>query len=183
MDGTVLKDSAGNPVEFSVITNAGNRPRERMAVMMQEDLRKIGVKLNVTALDFNSLLERITRNFDYETCLLGFANVDLDPNEQMNVWLSSAHQHPWNPAQPKPATQWEAEIDKLMVTQAATADPKARKKHFDRVQEIVWREAPVIYLVHKNVLVGYSRRLGNVEPSVLTPHVLWNVEHITLNMQ
>ena len=81
-------------MELSLITNAGNRARERMAVLIQEDLRKIGVKLNVVPLDFHSLLERITRNFNYETCLLGFSNVDLDPNAQMNLWLSSARQHP-----------------------------------------------------------------------------------------
>lgn len=182
-DGDLLRDSAGHPVEFSVITNAGNRAREKMAVLIQEDLRKIGIKLNVVPLDFHSLLERITRNFNYESCLLGFSNVDLDPNAQMNVWLSSAHQHPWNPAQERPATPWEAEIDRLMLAQASANNPEERKKHFDRVQEIVRREAPVLYLVHKNVLVGYSKKLGNVEPSILRPHVYWNVEYLTLDGQ
>ncbi len=180
-DGEVLRDGAGNAVEFSVITNAGNRARERMAVVIQEDLRQIGIKLNVVPLDFHSLLERITRNFNYEICLLGFSNVDLDPNAQMNVWLSSAHQHPWNPAQEKPATEWEAEIDKLMRAQASTSDRDERKKYFDRVQEIVRTEAPVRYLVHKNVLVGHSKQLGNVAPSIMRPQVYWNVEYLTVD--
>ena len=180
-DGEVLRDKAGNAVEFSVITNAGNRARERMAVVIQEDLRKIGIQLNVVPLDFHSLLERITRNFNYESCLLGFSNVDLDPNAQMNVWLSSAHQHPWNPAQESPATEWEAEIDKLMRAQASTADRAKRKQYFDRVQEIVWTEAPMLYLVHRNVLVAHSKQLGNVSPSILRPQVFWNVEYLTVN--
>lgn len=36
----VLKDRDGHAVEFSVITNAGNKYRERMATMMQQDLRE-----------------------------------------------------------------------------------------------------------------------------------------------
>ena len=38
----------------------------------------------------------VTRTFDYESCLLGMVNVDLDPSGEMNVWLSSASSHPWN---------------------------------------------------------------------------------------
>jgi peptide/nickel transport system substrate-binding protein len=47
-----LRDKDGNAVEFSIVTNAGNKYRERMAVMIQEDLGKIGVKVNVVTLDF-----------------------------------------------------------------------------------------------------------------------------------
>ena len=50
------------------------------------------------------------------------ANVDLDPNLQMNVWLSSASNHQWNPNQKTPATPWEAEIDRLMQAQAAESE-------------------------------------------------------------
>ncbi len=176
--GERLLDPGGKPVEFSIITNADNRARQRMAAMIQEDLKKIGVQVHVVTLDFPSLLERITRSFDYDACLLGFTNVDLDPNAQMNVWLSSAGQHPWNPAQPKPATEWEAEIDRHMRAQASTANREERKRRFDRIQEIVWEQAPIIYLVHKNVLVGYSKALRNVRVSALRPHLYWNVEHL-----
>ena len=38
MKGGVLRDRQANPVEFSVITNAGNLAREKMAAMIQQDL-------------------------------------------------------------------------------------------------------------------------------------------------
>src|SRR6266853_1775065 len=53
-NGTLF-DKGGNPVEFSIVTNAGSKPRERMAVMIQEDLGKLGIKVNVVTLDFPSL--------------------------------------------------------------------------------------------------------------------------------
>src|SRR5262249_32692259 len=95
----VLRDRNGNAVEFSIITNAGNKYRERMATMIQQDLSDIGIKLNVVTLDFPSLIERITRTYNYEACLLGLTNNDLDPDSQMNVWLSSGENHQWNPNQ------------------------------------------------------------------------------------
>ena len=58
------------------------------------------------------------------------------------ILLSSASNHPWNPAEKNPETEWEAEIDRLMLAQAATGDHRARKKSFDRVQEILHEQMP-----------------------------------------
>jgi len=182
-DGTVMRDREGHPVEFSVITNAGNKSRERMAAMIQQDLAQVGIRLNIVTLDFPSLIERITRTFDYEACLLGLVNVDLDPNAQMNVWLSSASNHQWNPNQKSPETAWEAEIDRLVQAQASASDPKKRKAYFDKVQEIVWEEAPFLYLVNKNALSAVSPAVANITPVVLRPQTYWNIEQIHLSAQ
>jgi peptide/nickel transport system substrate-binding protein len=179
----VLRDRDGHPVEFSVITNAGNKYRERMATMIQQDLSGIGIKLNVVTLDFPSLIERITHTFDYEACLLGLVNDELDPNAQMTVWLSSADSHQWNPSQKSPATTWEAEIDKLMRAQASTLDPKKRKEDFDKVQEIAWQQEPFIYLVNKNALSAVSPAVRNAHPVVLRPQVYWNIDQLSLSSE
>jgi peptide/nickel transport system substrate-binding protein len=178
LQGGELHDRDGHLVEFSVVTNAGNKVRERMAAMMQQDLADIGIRLNVVTLDFPSLIERITRSFNYEACLLGFVNNDLDPDSQMTVWLSSGQNHAWNPAQKAPATAWEAEIDSLMRTQASSMGVEKRKRAVDRVQEIVWQQEPFIYLVNKDAMSAVSTDLRNVHPVVLRPQVYWNVEQL-----
>lgn len=175
-----LHDHQGHLVEFSVVTNAGNKMRERLAAMVEQDLAKIGVRLHVVTLDFPSLIERISRTLNYEACLLGMVNVDLDPSGQMNVWLSSGASHQWNPSQKAPDTAWEAEIDRLMLAQAAELSPRKRKAYFDRVQEIVWEEAPFLYLVTKNSLAAFSAALGNTSPAVLHPQTFWNVDQLFL---
>jgi peptide/nickel transport system substrate-binding protein len=177
----VLRDAKGHPVEFSVITNAETKTRERMAALIQSDLKKIGIQLNVVTLDFPSLIERISKTFNYEACLLGLTNLDLDPNGQMNVWLSSSSLHQWNPSQKAPATPWEAEIDKLMLAQASTPDAAKRKAAFDRVQEIVWEQAPFIYLVNKNALSLASEKLRHFKAVALRPQTYWNIERLSLD--
>ena len=180
LQGDVLKDRDGHLVEFSLITNSGNKYRERMATMIQQDLSGIGVKLNVVTLDFPSLIERMTRTFDYEACLLGLVNTDLDPNSVMNVWLSSSENHQWNPSEKTPATAWEAEIDQLMRAQASNLDPKKRKEFFDKVQEIAWQQEPFIYLVNKNALSAVSSSVHNVHPVALRPQVYWNIDELSV---
>jgi peptide/nickel transport system substrate-binding protein len=179
----VLRDRDGHAVEFSVITNAGNKYRERMAAMIQQDLAGIGIKLNVVTLDFPSLIERITKTFNYEACLLGLLNDDLDPNAQMNLWLSSAENHQWNPMQKTPETAWEAQLDKLMRAQASTLNENKRKKYFDEVQQIVWEQEPFIYLVNRDALSAVSPLVQNVHPSVLRPQVYWNIDQLSLAQQ
>lgn len=179
-DGT-LRDKGGHPVEFSIVTNSGNASRERMAVLIQEDLGRIGVKVNVVTLDFPSLLERISQKFNYEAAMLGFQNVDLDPNGQMNIWLSSAENHAWNPQQKTPETTWEAEIDRLMRAQASEASFKKRKAAFDRVQQIVYEQAPFIYLINKDALSAVSVSVQGASPVTLHPQTYWNAERLTLN--
>jgi peptide/nickel transport system substrate-binding protein len=177
----ILRDAGGHPVEFSLITNAGNTARERMAAMIQQDLAAIGIRLSIVTLDFPSLIERITHSFSYEACLLGLVNDDLDPNAQMNVWLSSAQNHQWNPGQKSPATPWEAEIDRLMRAQASTLDAGKRKLFVDRVQEIVWQQEPFIYLVNKDALGAISPRLHNTRPVALRPQAYWNIDQLWLS--
>ncbi len=178
-----LRDNSGHLVEFSIVTNAGNTYRERMATMIQQDLAGVGMKVNVVTLDFPSLIERITRSFNYEACLLGLVNTDLDPASVMNVWLSSGENHQWNPSQKTPATAWEAEIDRLMRAQASSLDDHKRKQYFDRVQDIAWEQEPFIYLVTKNALSAVSTSVANAHPVVLRPQVFWNVDELQLASQ
>ncbi len=180
MENGALKDKDGNAVIFSIITNAGSKPRERMAVLIQDDLQKIGIHVNVVTLDFPSLIERMTQTFDYEAIILGLTNVDLDPNGEMNVWLSSAENHQWNPQQKVPETAWEAEIDRLMRAQAASSDPARRKEAFDRVQEIVADQEPFIFLINKNALSAVSTSVHGAAPVILSPQTFWNADRLTV---
>lgn len=176
----VLRDKEGHAVEFSIITNSGNKHRERMAAMIQQDLAKLGMKVSVVTLDFPSLIERMTEKFNYEAVLLGLVNVEADPNSQMAVWLSSGDNHSWNPNQKSPATSWEAEIDRCMRAQASAVTLKQRKAAWERVQEVAAEQVPFIYLVNKNALSAVSTKIRGAQPVAIAPQTYWNIEHWTL---
>ena len=180
LENGALKDKDGNAVVFSIMTNAGNKSREHMATMIQEDLQKIGIRVNVVTLDFPSLIERMTQSFDYEAILLGLTNLGLDPNDVMNVWLSSSDNHQWNPSEKAPETTWEAEIDRLMRVQASSSDAKKRKEAFDRVQEIAVEQEPFIFLVNRNALSAVSAKVQGANPVVLVPQTYWNADQLSI---
>jgi len=172
-----LADRHGAPVEFSILVSSSNSQRSRMAAIIQDDLAQLGMNVHVVPLEFRSMVDRLLNTFDYEAAIMGLVSGDTDPTADMNVWLSSGQTHLWN-LRGKPATPWESEMDRLMEQQETTLDYAKRKRLYDRVQEIVADNLPVICLVSPNILVGSKERVGNFRPAILDPYALWNVEQL-----
>jgi len=173
-----LVDPDGKPVEFSIVTSSSNADRAKMAALVEDDLKQLGIRVQVVPLELRSLIDRVTQTKEYDACVLGIASFDADPNSDMNVWLSSGGMHLWNPAQKHAATEWEAEIDRLMEQQLTATNNAQRKKLYDRVQEILAEHQPMIFLASPDILVGAKKNVGNFHPAVLEPYVLWNVEQL-----
>jgi peptide/nickel transport system substrate-binding protein len=173
-----LVDSGAKPVEFSILTSSTNADRTKMATLIQDDLKQLGIRVQVVPMEFRSLIDRVTQTREYEACILGLVSFDADPTADSNVWLSSGGMHLWNPSQAHAATAWEAEIDKQMELQLAAPSYEPRKKAFDRVQQVLAELQPMIFLASPHILVGAKNSIGNFHPSVLEPYVLWNVEQL-----
>jgi peptide/nickel transport system substrate-binding protein len=177
---SVLQDADGKAVEFSILTSSSNAERAKMAALIQDDLKQIGMRVQVVSLEFRSLLDRVTQTKEYDACVMGIASFDADPNSDINVWLSSGGTHLWNPSQEHPGTPWEAEIDRLIGEQMSARTFEQRKKLYDRAQEILAEYQPMIFLASPDILVGAKNSVGNFHPAVLEPYVLWNVEQLYL---
>ncbi len=174
----VLIDAAGETVDFTIATSATNAARTQMATIVQADLKELGMQVHVVPLEFRSLLDRLLKSYDYEACVLGLVDGDADPNPEMNVLVSSGSTHLWHPSQKQPVTTWEAEIDRLMQQQLTTLAYPERKRLFDRVQQLMADELPLICLASPDVLVGAKTGLGNFKPAILDDYVLWNIEEL-----
>jgi peptide/nickel transport system substrate-binding protein len=173
-----LHDAAGAPVGFTIVTNAANAQRVQIATIAQADLRELGIEVQVVPLENRGLLDRVFKTHDYEAAVMALANGDVDPNGEMNVLISGSPTHLWALSASGPLAPWEKEIDDLMRRQLVTLDGHERKRQFDRVQELVAENLPLIPLVSPNILVGAKTALGNFRPAILDPTVLWNVDEL-----
>jgi len=174
-----MEDRQGNVIEFTLNTNTGNNIRDRIAVFIQEDLKRLGFKINYKPVEFNSLVAMIDNTYDYEAILLGLGGGGSDPAASMNVLLSSGFTHFWHPKQKTPATPWEKRIDELMNQQISTLEEPRRKAMFDEVQQILGEQMPFIYTVSPLSYAASSTKLGNLRPTVLSTHRLtWNAEEM-----
>jgi len=174
-DGALL-DPQGRKAGFSILVSSSNPERKETAALIQDDLEPLGIQVEIVPLETRSILDRVNRGFDYEACMLATIEGDADPNPDMNMWLSNGGSHWWRPSEKAPATAWEAEVDSLMRKQLVTRRYEDRKRMFDRVQELLAENAPLLPLVSPHVLAGARSQLANFHPAVMDHFTLWNVE-------
>jgi peptide/nickel transport system substrate-binding protein len=175
-----LLDPSKNEVSFSILTSAGNSQREKISTLVQDDLKQIGITASIVSLEFRSMMDRIFNTYDYEAAVMTLASGDVDPNSEMNVWTVNGSTHLWNLGSKAPEG-WEKEIDQLMRRQLISVSFEERRQLYARVQELVAANLPIICLASPHVLVGASRRVQNLHPSILRPYALWNADALFLD--
>ena len=175
----VLEDTAGQTVSFTLKTNSDNKTRVGMANFIRDDLAKVGIKVTLVPVDFNTLITNLRDDFQYDTILLGLqSGVPPDPAMGQNVWRSSGRSHNWNISQLKPETPQEARIDALMDTLVASSDYTVRKTAWTEVQNIVNEQAWMIWLPTIKAKLPLRNRFGNAKPSVIPHRLIWNIDTV-----
>jgi peptide/nickel transport system substrate-binding protein len=173
-----LVDANQQPVEFTILVSSSNAQRGQMATLIQQDLKAIGITAHIVPLEARSANDRVLNSHDYEAIVMGLVSGDADPTPDMNVLMSNAQTHLWHLNEKSPATPWEAEIDQLMQKQLVTINYRQRKKIYDRVQEVLAQQLPVVYLASPNILVGAQEDLGNFHPAVIEQYTFWNADEL-----
>ncbi|MBW4466829.1 MAG: ABC transporter substrate-binding protein [Pegethrix bostrychoides GSE-TBD4-15B] len=180
-----LLDADGNRVEFTLITNAGNRIREALGSQIREDLAKIGMEVTFNPINFNTLIGKISDTRDWDCVLIGFTG-GVEPHAGANLWLSSGSSHMFN-LSPQPgqteitgwaASDWEQEIDQVFQAGARQFDLAQRKPFYDRFQVLVQEQLPVIHLVQEIALMAVRNRVKGVQYNGLPSWGLWNVQEL-----
>jgi len=170
-----LEDAAGAPVRFSVLVQKDATIRERTVALLQEQLRTLGISLDVVGLDLGSIGKRWFGG-DYDSIFHGFQASATDPAMNLDFWLSSGNSHFWNPGQATPATPWEARIDDLMRQQVQTQDQAERQRLFVEVQRVFGEHVPALYFVVPKVTIALSPRVVNPTPVPQIPQLLWSAD-------
>jgi peptide/nickel transport system substrate-binding protein len=161
----VRGDPQGHPLVFNLTTNTGVGVRDQMCAIYKQDLARLGITVNYRPLEFVTLVKALDSSFDWDCVLMGFTG-GLEPNDGADFLRSSGNLHLWNPSQPKPATPWEAEIDRLLDQGTTVMDQRQRAPFYWRIQEILHDELPIIETVRQVDYIAYRNTLENYDPTV-----------------
>ena len=175
-----LEDPAGKPARIAVLTRKGNTILERTMSSVQEQLRKIGLGIDIVALERDPMLKQFFSGA-YDAMYYGAPVNSIDPAINSDLWLSSGSFHFWNPGQEKPATAWEQQIDDLMRTQSTTMDSTKRIEIFAEVQRIFAEHEPMVFFAAPKVTLAMSARVTGAVPVVVRPQILWKPEMLAVN--
>jgi peptide/nickel transport system substrate-binding protein len=176
----MLEDAKGQPARFTLITQKGRPNLERGAAVIRDELKKIGLAVDVVALDVSALVDRFVVKAQYDAVYFNADKSDMDPGTSPDFWFSSGSAHPWNLAQKSPATEWERRIDELMAKQIASPDEGARKRLYNEVQQIFSEHQPIVYFVAPRIYAASSARVINVTPTEARPQLLWRPDTVAV---
>ena len=175
----LLEDAQNRPARFTLLTQKGRGNLERGAAVIRDELKKIGVTVDVVALDGTAVIDQIL-SARYEAIYFNADKSDLDPATNPDFWFSSGTSHMWNLQEKAPVTPWERRIDELMVRQIATTDMAERKALYNEVQKIFSEHDPIVYFVAPRIYVAHAARVTNLTPAEFRPQLLWRPETVAV---
>ena len=170
----IREDSEGNPIEFSLVTNTGNSVREKVGTIISQGMEDIDLDVDYKLIEFGDLVSQLTRSYDWEAMIIGFTG-GSDPYGGISFWHSGEGLHLWNPNQPQPATEWEAEIDELYIMGSQGLDHQKRVEHYHRAQEVAAENVPVIYTTLSERLSAVRNVFGN---TTATLYGIWDTRYL-----
>jgi peptide/nickel transport system substrate-binding protein len=138
--------------EYLMIVPKGNQVREQSALLIQQDLKKIGVNIKIETYDFATLLKML-REGKSDMGLLGGGS-NIDPNESSVI------------LKPDDARNYSLLTDPKWFDLANSGTSKVTKEErkvcYDAYQQALVEDQPYIWLYHQNDLWAYSKRLKDV---------------------
>jgi peptide/nickel transport system substrate-binding protein len=153
-DGIRVK--GGQRFSFEINTNAGNKVRENLIQVMQQQWKEIGVDATPRPISFQTLVTQLRSTHTFQVILLGIANSDTDP-DQTTLWTAKGiGSGGLNGMQYK-----NAEVDQLMADALKTTDRKIRKPLYDKIQNILADELPAPILFYPSYVWGINKRVQN----------------------
>ncbi|MGD9908604.1 MAG: ABC transporter substrate-binding protein [Mesotoga sp.] len=166
-DGTCV-DANGNPVEFELLTNAGNVVREAISNIIVDGAAKLGIKVNFRPIDFNTVVSRLT-DATYEAVVIGLTG-SVDPGTGWNVYRLDGGLHFWNyPPDYNPddhitedmyiLPDWEKRVDEIYRLQTSAVDDQDRYDLFAEFQMIFAEYQPVVFTMAQNFLYVYKNNI------------------------
>ena len=142
-------------------TNAGNTTREDLGVLVQDQLKEIGIKIEFEAIDFGTLVGELLGQ-TYEMVIIGWTGLGTDPNDD-SFWHSKFDT-------PESGFNFVSynnpEIDELLdagiaIPGCAVADAAPI---YQQIQQIIHDDIPYIFVSGSIGNTAYTKEWGGVDP-------------------
>lgn len=157
-DGVLVKD--GRPFTFTILTNQGNEQRILVALLIQDQLAKLGIEVRIRTVEWAAFIREFVNKGHFDAVILGWT-LSHDP-DIYQIWHSSQTQegglnfiHYKNPV-----------VDRLLEEGRSTPDQEVRKAKYYALQEVLAEEVPYCFLFVPYALPCIQRRFQGIKPAL-----------------
>ena len=159
---TLLEEAGwkGKPLEITVLTNQGNKEREKGAIVLQSQFKRVGIKMNIRIMEWSALLKIINAPKDpkdFDAVIIGWS-LGVDP-DGYSIWHSSEYPRVFNFI-----AYQNPEVDRLLEKGRTEMDRKMRKEVYTKLHRIISEDQPYVFLWYPKAIVGVRDRVGGLSP-------------------
>ena len=163
-----MRSRNGRPLRFTLSYPGTSKVRVQTAVLLQEQLRNVGVKVDIEQLDFPVMMEKNRkRAFDL---VLGQWNTQPSPGAVLGSWgVAGSRATSGN----NYGTYENPAFDSNVDSAVRSFDQARRRAYLTRAYQTIIQDAPAIWLAEPLVTVGYHSRLqlGTLRPDAWWAHI------------
>jgi peptide/nickel transport system substrate-binding protein len=155
----VVEDSTGKRFTLTIRTNQGNDERKKIAEIVQQRLKEIGVQADIQLIEWAAFIKEFVKPRRFEVVVLGLGT-GIDPDQYV-VWHSSQR----GPDQMNRTGYDNPEVDRLLEAGRTSCVQSERVRYYHRIQEILAGDLPMIFLYYRDALPVVASRIRGVIPS------------------
>ena len=155
----VIEDPTGKPFTLTIRTNQGNDERKKIAEIVQQRLKEIGIQADIQLIEWAAFIKEFVKPRRFEVVVLGLGT-GTDP-DQFVVWHSSQR----GPDQMNRTGYDNPEVDRLLEAGRMSCSQNERVQYYHRIQEILAGDLPMIFLYYRDLLPVVASRVRGVTPS------------------
>ena len=158
-DGDGILEKRGKPFKFTIITNQGNLERQKVAEIIQAQLKDIGVKVEIKVVEWSVFIDEVIRKRKFEAVLLGWS-LSRDP-DIYDIFHSSKTA----PSEFNFVGYNNKEVDRLLVEARRIFDRERRKKLYYKINKLIYEDQPYMFLYVPNSLSCLHKRFRGIKPA------------------
>lgn len=166
-NGDGVLENGKKQFEFDLLALSGSATGKQLVQMVQAEMKKVGIKVNVVLLDAASAIPRILGG-NYEAAYLSW---DLDPDPDPFALFHSTQAPPHGQ---NIVFYSNPEADKLIDAARRELDVSKRKDLYWRLHEVLADDQPYAWIVQASAKWGMNKRVRGVEVSPGLGFYLWN---------
>ena len=156
-DDGLVEDKNGKPFAFTILTNQGNDERKKVAEIIQQRLKEVGVKADIQVIEWAAFIKEYVKPRRFDAVILGLGT-GVDPDQYV-VWHSSQT----GPDQMNRTGYANPEVDSLLESGRSTCTQQERVRYYHRIQELLAQDLPMLFLYFKDELPVVSSRFYGIK--------------------
>jgi peptide/nickel transport system substrate-binding protein len=155
----------GRPLEFTLSVPGVSKSRMNMAVIIQDQLRQAGVKVNIDRREIASFVD-LENKRAFDAVFHGW-HVDASPGGIMQTWGTGGAK----PGGSNHGSYVNAAFDAAADSGLSAMDLPTRRAHFKRAYQMIIDDAPAIWMAEPKTMMAINRR---IRTPALRPDAWWS---------